>query len=124
LKVLVEQNISQRRAHSLDFEFLKSVVDDHSLPEFGGCNAQMSREQGHSIKPASAVFYTTLVDMVHSDPTTMMTAIVEALTLTIQTGQVFTVFTADQQLYRVMVDVMSILNCFATSFHDLGECIC
>jgi hypothetical protein len=62
LKVLVEQNISQRRAHRLDFG-LKSVVDDPSLPEFGGRNTQMSSEQGHSIKPASAVVYTPLIDM-------------------------------------------------------------
>jgi hypothetical protein len=50
--------------------------------------------------------YTPLIDMVPSDPTTMMTAMVEAQKLTRQSGHVFTVFTADQQLYRVVVNVM------------------
>ena len=50
--------------------------------------------------------YTPLIDMVPSDPTTMMTAMVEAQNLTRQSGYVFTVFTADQQLYRVVVNVM------------------
>ena len=44
--------------------------------------------------------------MVPTDPVTMMTAMVEAQKLTKQTGQVYTVFTADQQLYRVMVNVL------------------
>lgn len=43
--------------------------------------------------------------MTPSDPTTMMPTMVEAQKLTHQTGQMFTVFTADQQLYRVIVDV-------------------
>ena len=44
--------------------------------------------------------YTTLLDMTSSDPDAMLTAIVQA-----QTGSVYTISTADQQLYRGMVNV-------------------
>ena len=43
--------------------------------------------------------------MVPSDPDTMMTAMIEAKRLTSQTGQTVTIFTADQQLYRVVVHI-------------------
>ena len=60
----------------------------------------------NSLKPATKAVYTPLIDMVPSHPATMMTAMVEAQKLTKQTGQFYTVFTADQQLYRVMVNVL------------------
>ena len=44
--------------------------------------------------------------MVPHDPDTIMTAMVEAQRLTKQSGQTITVFTNDQQLYRVAVNVM------------------
>jgi hypothetical protein len=47
-----------------------------------------------------------LIDMVPSDPSTRMTAMQEAKKLTLKSGQNFTVFTADQQLYRVMLNVI------------------
>ena len=43
--------------------------------------------------------------MTPSDPDTMMTATMEATRLTNDTGQSFTIITADQQLYRVIVDI-------------------
>ena len=50
--------------------------------------------------------YTPLIDMDPSDPDTMMTAMYEVQRLIVQCGQTFTIFTADQQLYRVMVNVL------------------
>ena len=49
--------------------------------------------------------YTPLIDLKPSDPTTMMTAMVEARRLTQLTGQEYTVFSSDQQLYKVLVDI-------------------
>ena len=48
---------------------------------------------------------TPLIGMVPSDPATMMNAMIEAQEITRETGQVLTVFTVDQQLYRVIVNV-------------------
>ncbi len=50
--------------------------------------------------------YSPLTDMVTSDPSTIMTAMIEARRITKNTGQSMTVFTADQQLYRVAVNVV------------------
>ena len=41
-----------------------------------------------------------------ADPTTMLSAMVEGQRLTSAMGQDFTVFTADQQLYKIMVDII------------------
>ena len=49
--------------------------------------------------------YTPLIDLKPSDPSTMMTAMVEAERLAQLTGQTHTIFTADQQLYNVLVDI-------------------
>ena len=43
--------------------------------------------------------------MTPAEPNTMMTAMVEAQRLTNSTGQAYTIFTTDQQLYRVVVGI-------------------
>ena len=47
-----------------------------------------------------------LIDMTPSGPTTMRTGMTEAQKLTWECGQTFTVFTDDQQMYMVMVNVI------------------
>ena len=49
--------------------------------------------------------YTPLIELTPSDPSTIITAMVEAERLTNMTGQTNTIFTADQQLYKVLVDI-------------------
>ena len=105
LKILVSQVISSNRAKDVDFTFLQMVTHNPETPEYGGFNTMLSRQQGQSIKPATIAVYTPLIDMVPSDPDTMMTAMMEAKRLTEQTGQTITIFTADQQLYQVVVDI-------------------
>ena len=43
--------------------------------------------------------------MTPAEPTTMLTAMVEAPQLTNSTGQTYTIFTNDQQLYRIVVSI-------------------
>ena len=105
LKVLVAQRISAARAKQTDFMFFKSVVTDAETPEYHGYNTRISREQGHSVGPATKAIYLPLLDMTPAEPDTMYTAMVEAQRLTNHTGQVYTIFTNDQQLYRVVVHV-------------------
>ena len=59
----------------------------------------------HALRARTFAVYTPLIDIVPSDPTTMMTGMVEAQRLTHLTGQNITVFTNDQQLYRVAVNI-------------------
>ena len=95
LTILAEHIILHRRANRLDFEFLKILAHDtsSSTPEYGGFNTKMTRDQGQSVKPTSKAVYTPLIDMVPSDPTTVMIAMVEAEKLTRQTGQVYGILT-------------------------------
>ena len=105
LSFLARQVVTVTRSKTVDFSFMQHIAQDNTTPEFGGFNTLLSRQQGHSIKPATIAIYTPLIDMVPSDPDTMMTAMVEAQRLTKVTGQTVTIFTADQQLYRVMIDI-------------------
>ena len=103
LKVLVQQQMSVSRAKETDFLFMKSIVTKDGEPEFNSYNTKNSREQGHTIYPES--FIPPLLDMTPAEPDTMLTAMVEAQRLTNMTGQAYTIFTNDQQLYRVVVNI-------------------
>ena len=73
--------------------------------QYNGFNVALARNHGHSVKPATTAIYTPLFDMTPSDPDTIMSAMIEAQRLTNACGQTITVFTNDQQLYRVAVNV-------------------
>ena len=64
----------------------------------------------HRLKDSKSVFlsdyYVPIIDQIPADPSTMLTAIIEATRLTEQAGQSITIFTADQQLYKIMIDNM------------------
>ena len=105
LKVLCSRIISERRARELDFEFLNEIGNDKNCPEYNGFNTKITREQGQSLKPKTNAIYLPLIDMTPSDPDTMMTALHEAMKLTKARGQERLVFTSDQQLYRVALEV-------------------
>ena len=74
----------------------------------------MSREENHSLKSGTSVAYSPLIDMVLSDPSTILTGIIESCRITKHTGQSMTVFTADQQLCRVAVNVVWV-------YHELSD---
>ena len=67
--------------------------------------SRVARAEGLTANPPSRVTYTPLIDMKPSDPDTMLTAMVEAERLTQQIVQDIVVFTCDQQLYRVAVNI-------------------
>ena len=71
------------------------------------------------------------LDMIPAEPDTMKTAMVEAQRLTLLTGQEWTIFTNDQQLYQVAVNItwvdqsMHVLYVCSPSWwnaHDDGFC--
>lgn len=103
LKILAHQVISLKRAKDTDFQFMKDIVTVQNTPEFGGYNTKLSRLQSHSVRPKTRSVYLPLVDMAPAEPSTMLTAMVEAQKLTNAAGQQYTIFTNDQQLYRVPI---------------------
>ena len=105
LKVLVQQQISVSRAKETDFLFMKSIMTKDGEPEFNGYNTKNSREQGHTIYPATKAVYLPLLDMTPVESGTMLTATVEEQRITNMTGQAYTIFTNDQQLYRVVINI-------------------
>lgn len=105
LKVLCSCVISERRAKELDLSFLSELINDKNCQEYNGFNTKVTRQQGESLKPKTQAVYLPLIDMPPSNPDTMMTALQEAKRLTNERGQKSAVFTCDQQLYKVAVEV-------------------
>ena len=105
LKILAHMVLSQQRANESDFAFLTDVIMSNDCPEFNGYNTRLCREQGRSPELKTKAVYLPLIDMPPAHPDTIMTAMRKAQQLTEKIGQNFTVFTADQQLYRVAVEV-------------------
>ena len=105
LVFLASGQISLDRAAFEDFSFLRQVTGDTPSPEYSGFNTKRARENGQQPGHKTGIVYTPFLDMVPAEPDTMKTAMVEAQRLTILTGQKWTVFTNDQQLYQVAVSI-------------------
>ena len=94
------QVVAASRARARDFQFLSQILGPNSCPEWNGFNSHLNRDDGHTIIPA-----TPLIDMKPSDPDTMLTAMVGEERLVKSTGQDIVVFTCDQQLYKIAVNI-------------------
>ena len=97
--------MSIRRSEENNFSFLHTVIEDDKCPEFNGYNTKICREQGHAPKPKTNIVYLPLIDMPPADPSTMFTAMVKAQNISKEVGQEYVVFTCDQQLYRISLQV-------------------
>ena len=64
------------------------------------------RETGQSIKSITKVIYKPLINKTPSNPSTILTAMCNVEDFTEKSGQKETVFTCDQQLYRVTMDII------------------
>ena len=104
LRVLAHQVVIVNAKHK-DLTFLKQMTANDNSLEYAGFNTRHVRESGASLKLKNKTMYTPLIDMKPSDPSTVMTAMIEARRLTNQAGQPDTIITADQQIYRVMIDI-------------------
>ena len=123
LRILAHMVISQQRANVLNLNFLKDVVQSEGCPEFNGYNTRLCRERGETLQPKTKAVYLPLIDMPPAHPDTIMTAMDKAQKLSEQTGQDFTLFKADQQLYKVAVNGHIQIS-FHVLFLDWEVCIC
>jgi hypothetical protein len=101
---LRHQAVSLSRARDLDVQFLKSITSNNNACEYGGYLTKVARDQNHTVRPATDTRYRPLLNMKPSDPSTVKTAMVEAQLLSSNCGQQFVVITADQQIYKVIID--------------------
>ena len=106
LKVLCHQIILERGAAEEDFLFLKSCVISRITPDFSGYNTRGTRETGQSVKSKSKVYYRPMINKTPTDPSTMLTAMCDLEKILKDPGQSFSMLTCDQQLYRVVLDVI------------------
>lgn len=82
------------------------ITSDGKVPEWSGWNTRQCRLQGHAPTPKTHVIYHPLIMAKPSDPSTVYTSIIKAQSITAAAGQEYTIFTANQQLYKVAVHIM------------------
>ena len=74
-----------------------------------------------SLKSKTKVISTSLLDQTPSDPSTVLTTMIKAKKITNKAGQNINIFTADQQLYRVALEVTWMEpNCFQNVITSIG----
>ena len=98
--------IGLRKAINEDFRFIQSGINDDNTPDFNGFCTKQAREAGQSKKFKTNVLFKPLINKPPSDPSTILTAMYEVERITKEAGKTFTIFTCDQQLYRVCMDII------------------
>ena len=105
-RILRSQSIMVARSEAIDFQFMKEILTQPSVPDFAGYNTKQMRESGQIMKTKSKLIFRPLINKTLSDPSTMLTAMCDIEDASHQAGQQVTVFTCDQQLYRVIMDII------------------
>ena len=91
------------RARERDLEFFMKIND--GAPEYNGYNTMKAREEGQLLKPKTKAIYLPLIDMPPAEYDTILTSMLHVKKLSESTGQSYTLFTLDQQLYKYAVEI-------------------
>lgn len=83
----------------LDHMFFQEVVIG-GVPEFGGYNTKVARDQGHSFRPATVTRYQPLLDIKPADSSSLLTVLRKCLDLIQNSNQDYVIITNDLQLYK------------------------
>ena len=106
LKLLCKKLLATSKSKLRDFQFVKDIIHEPNVPDFSGYNTKHMRENGKTVKTKTKVIYKPLVNKTPSDPSTILTAMCDVEKACEKSGQKETVFTCDQQLYRVTMDII------------------
>ena len=106
LSFLANYTRMQSYANDTDFKFTLDVLTDETCPEWNGYNTRQARQSGRSLEPQAKVVYLPLINMTPSHPTTIKTGIERGLEFITKNDQEILIFTVDQQLYKVTIDIM------------------
>ena len=106
LKFLCTQILLAERSRVEDFRFLKRSLLEENYPDFHGFNTNEARIAGQTPKPKSKITFRQLIEQTPFEPSTVLTSMMDAEKVTNAAGQKITVFTADQQLYSLVLDIM------------------
>ena len=90
-----------------DMLFLKQFETSSCTPiEYNGFNSKLARDRKAHVYPTTNVWFEPLVNQKPSDPSVNLSVMLLAKKRCESTGQGFTIFVADLQLYKVALDVM------------------
>ena len=106
LKLLCGQITQSQLSSEKNFMFLKETLTNSKVPGFHGFDTRANGESGQSTKPKMKLIYIPLIDQTPSDLSTIMTAMIETEKLRNEPGQAYTVLTVNQQLYRVVLNII------------------
>ncbi len=103
---MVSHLILVQRAKENDFAFFKDMQIEANCPEYNGYKTSLVRQAGLVPEPKTEVAFLPLIDCLPAHHDTIKTAIVKGLTLVKAAGQEALIFTVDQQLYKVTIDIL------------------
>ena len=93
-------------------------TDPKNTPEYNGYNTKMCQDLGYTVRFATTLSFRPLINLPPDDYDTLLTTMCEAQYQIQSLGQEWTIFTADQQLYRKIVDIIIVYpDFFQSSFH-------
>lgn len=106
LRMLCRKVLSVNQAKTFDAQFLKNVVTKDLQPEYSGFNTKLFREMDMELLPATKVHFPPLINSNPKDVSTTYTAMEQAKQCAKNTGQGFTILTADQDIFKSVVSIM------------------
>ena len=86
-----------------EFAFLQDIHTESKCPEYNGYITGLCRQTD---KPHTEVALLPLIDRPPAHPDTIKTAIEKGVSLARAEGDDVLMFTADQQLYKVNIDIL------------------
>ena len=125
-----KQMVSWKWVDEADLTFLQDVMSVNGCPKYNGYMTGSSREQDHALQETTKVLYLPLLNLKHSDESTMLNGMLKAVDLRKAAGQEYVVLTLDQQLYHVALHVlrlggmhllMSFVSASSTLLNESGE---
>ena len=87
LDLLCKKVVTTQRTLESDFDFLKKVITTPSCPEYNGYMTRKARKAGVSPEPAINRHYLPLINHTPSDPSTILTAMSKAMTISRNAGR-------------------------------------
>ena len=124
LKVFCHQVIIARRSKENDLNFIVPSLAKDDVPDYSGFNTKHSRSTGQSKKPKTNIRYRLLINKTPADRSTILTAMLHVETISQTAGQMYSVFTCDQQLYRITLDIIwENPECWRNFYPRIGGCI-
>ena len=106
LAVLCKQSIITKCSQEFDFQFIKDSLIRDNIPDYNGYCTAKARSAGVSVQPKTKILFQPLIDESPTDTSTMLTAMEDAEKITNAAGQKYTLFTVDQQLYAIVLNII------------------